>query len=136
MDFTRGLFMKRLIAYLLSFILIFGVFALPVGAAEISTGVYLGVSFDKETGMVSFSGSMLKANRTIWLTYYLLNPGYDYTDIPNSDQMEVVANYGQIKADGNGDFSHPGFKYNGTEGLCKIYVTTGGTTVVKEIVAQ
>ena len=125
--------MKKLIASLLSFILIFCVFALPVGAAEISTGVYLGVNFDKETGMVSFSGSMYKGSRTIWLTYYLLNPGYDYTDIPNNHQMEVVANYGQIKADGNGDFSHPGFKYSGEGGLCKIYITTGGTTVVKEI---
>lgn len=126
--------MKKSIAGLLAIVMLVCILSVPVVAAEIQTGIYVGISFDKETGMVSVSGQMLRENRTKWLTYYMLNPGYDYNDIPGStEDNEVVANYGQTTTAMSGKFTVPDFKYNGEEGICKLYITTGGTTVVKEI---
>lgn len=103
-------------------------------AEDIITGIYIQVGFDSDTGLVSVSGEMPSATRTRWLTYYMLNPGYDYTAIPTETEDEqVVANYGQIVTEYDGSFEIPSFKYEGAAGICKLYITTGGTTVVKEI---
>ena len=124
--------MKRILAGVLALTLLVCIFSVPVGAEEISSGIYIGVSFDKETGIVSVWGQVLKDIRTKWLTYYLLYPGYDDDDIPN-DKGDIVANYGQVVTGTDGSFEVPEFKYSGAEGICRLYITTGGKSVMKEI---
>ena len=63
--------MKKILAGVLALTLLVCIFSVPVGAEEISSGIYIGVSFDKETGIVSVWGQVLKDIRTKWLTNYL-----------------------------------------------------------------
>jgi len=126
--------MKRFLAGLIVCVMLVTMLIVPVSADEIEAGIFTKIEFDKDTGMVSISGVSPAEKRTSWLTYYMLNPGYDYTDILTDPENEkVVANYGQIVTDLNGKFSVPAFKYSGEAGVCKLYITTAKETFLKEV---
>ena len=52
--------MKKIISGILAVAMLVCILCVPVAASDVSTGIYIGVSFDKETGLVSVSGQMLK----------------------------------------------------------------------------
>lgn len=124
--------MKKIISALILITMLLSLISIPASAIDIETGIYVNVKYDKESRMVAVSGIAAPQIRTLWLTYYMLNPGYDYTDIPN-DNGDVVANYGQTRVNYDGSFVIPEFKYSGDEGVSKLYITTGYTTSVKEV---
>lgn len=125
--------MKKIISLILASIMLICTFCVPVMADKVTSSVYMNAEFDLETQVVSFSGKVSANAGVKWVTYYFLYPGKTQDDIPNDSEADpVVSQYGQVKADENGDFAYE-FKYAGEPGVYTLYVTSGTSTVARII---
>jgi len=113
--------MKKIIAFILSVVLSFGI--IPAFATVADAIIYANVSIDHETKIVNVSGLVIGGGE--YITSYLLFPGKTVQDIAiDSPENRVVSNIEQLKVSSEGTFSYR-FKYSGKPGEYTLCLKSG-----------
>ncbi|MBQ2897624.1 MAG: hypothetical protein IJE46_04815 [Clostridia bacterium] len=125
--------MKKIIATLLTMVMLVCCFSLPCMASDASN-VRLVVEYSTATKTITLSGRIaVNLNSRNWITYYLLNPGKTRNDIPNhTNENPVFSSYGEIDVDDSGNFEYS-FKHSGDPDVYTLYFTANNVHLTRQI---